>query len=57
VFLWYDWWHPNGILYDKYGYKPIYDASSSLEAKVKSVLKDAQPGIKPARSTQLVEIE
>ena len=31
-------WHPNRILYHKYGHRAIYDAASNLNAKVSSVL-------------------
>lgn len=25
IFLWLDWWHPDGILFEKYGYRVIYE--------------------------------
>lgn len=40
VHLWLDNWHPDGILFEKYGFRAEYDAGSNLEAKVSSVLKE-----------------
>ena len=55
AFLWYDGWQPYGILNDKYEYKPIYHATSSLEAMVESVLKNgAWNWQKTIRSNQLL---
>ena len=55
AFLWYDGWQPYGILNDKYEYKPIYHAISSLEAMVESVLKNgAWNWQKTIRSNQLL---
>lgn len=31
--LWIDWWHPNGVLLEKYGYRAIYDVQSRLDAR------------------------
>lgn len=40
----YDWLHPDGVLYSKlytrYGFRVIYDAISSVDAKVFSVLRE-----------------
>ena len=33
IFLWHDNWHPDGVHYLKYGYRIIYDATSSLRLK------------------------
>jgi len=38
IYLWLDCWHPDNILYDKYGYRVIYDSRSSMDAKLSSVL-------------------
>ena len=39
IFLWYDIWHPNGVLFHNYGNSIIYDAGSQFEAKVSSFLR------------------
>jgi hypothetical protein len=36
--LWLDFWHPDGILINKYGYRVVYDAHSRMEAKLSSVI-------------------
>ena len=56
-FLWLDRWHPDGILYQVYGHRIVYDAASSLEAKVDSVLKNEEWDWKPERSEELVIIQ
>jgi hypothetical protein len=40
IFLSLDLWHPDGILYDLYGYRVIYDAKSKMDAKLSSVIRD-----------------
>jgi hypothetical protein len=25
IHLWLDWWHPDGILFERYGYRVVYD--------------------------------
>jgi hypothetical protein len=40
IFLWYDVWHPEGCLFDKYGYRMIYDAGSAIGPKVSSIIKE-----------------
>lgn len=37
IFLWYDWWHPEGILYEKFGHLVIYDAGGSLDDQVSNI--------------------
>jgi hypothetical protein len=32
IYLWFDAWHPDGVLYEKYGHRVIYDSHSKLEA-------------------------
>lgn len=49
-------WHPIGILYIKYGNRVVYDAGSSVEAKLSSVLKEREWIWQPARSDDLVNI-
>jgi len=38
IFLWYDVWHPEGCLFDKYGYRMIYDAGSGPSARSDSLV-------------------
>lgn len=38
IFLWYDVWHPEGCLFDRYGYRMIYDAGSAIGPKVSSII-------------------
>jgi hypothetical protein len=38
IHLWLDCWHPAGILLDIYGYRAVYDAHSSVEAKLSFVI-------------------
>ena len=56
IFLWHDCWHPNGTLYQKYGHRIVYDAASSLNAKVSSILQNKEWCWRPARSEDLVDI-
>ncbi|XP_059439694.1 uncharacterized protein LOC132172241 [Corylus avellana] len=52
-----DLWHPAGILVEKYGYRVVYDAQSSVEAKLSFVIHNGEWLWKPARSEALVEIQ
>jgi hypothetical protein len=38
IHLWLDSWHPFGALFDKFGYRIIYDFHSSLNARLDAVL-------------------
>jgi hypothetical protein len=57
IHLWFDAWHPDGVLYEKYGHRVIYDAHSKLEARLDSVIIDGHWNWRPARSDQLVNIQ
>lgn len=57
IFLWLDWWHPSGILVDKFGFRVVYDAGSILEAKVASVMNGTRWSWSLARSEALVHIQ
>ena len=46
-----------GALYEKYGYRIIYDAASSMDARVARVLKEKEWRCKPARSEELMFIQ
>uniref|UniRef100_A0A2N9EXA1 Reverse transcriptase zinc-binding domain-containing protein n=1 Tax=Fagus sylvatica TaxID=28930 RepID=A0A2N9EXA1_FAGSY len=57
IFLWHDSWHPNGVLYQEYGHMIVYDAASSINAKVSSVLHNHEWCWRHARSEILVDIQ
>jgi hypothetical protein len=38
IFLWFDCWHPDGILIDVFGHRVVYDAQSNLKAKLSSII-------------------
>jgi hypothetical protein len=57
IHMWLDSWHPAGYLLDTYGHRVIYDAQSSLNAHLSSVLVNGQWSWRPARSEALVEIQ
>ena len=40
IFFWHDHWHPDGILYLKYGHRVMYDAVNRSDACVASIFKD-----------------
>ncbi|XP_059434561.1 uncharacterized protein LOC132167566 [Corylus avellana] len=50
IHLWLDLWHPNGILLEKYGFRVVYDAHSSVEAKLFYVIHNGEWFWRPARS-------
>ena len=37
IHMWFDLWHPNGILYTRFGQMVVYDTGSKVEAKLSSV--------------------
>lgn len=55
--MWLDSWDPAGILFEKYGYKIIYDSHSTLDARLSTVLINGTWSWKPARSYALEEIQ
>ncbi len=57
IFQWHDLWHPNGILFQTYGYRVVYDVASHLEEKFACVLKEKQWVWQADRSEQLVDIQ
>jgi hypothetical protein len=57
IFLWFDCWHPDGILIDVFGHRAVYDAQSNLKAKLSSVILNGDWYWRPARSDALVEIQ
>jgi hypothetical protein len=48
---------PAGILLEKYGFRAVYDAQSSVEARLSSVIHDGEWVWRPARSEALVDIQ
>lgn len=58
IYLWIESWHPDGILFDKYGFRFIYDAGRKLDAKLKlsSVIRGRDWHWLPARSVSMVAI-
>lgn len=52
--IWLDWWHSDGILYERHGYRVVYDAVSKVNAKLESVLKGKEWFWPPARSEEKV---
>jgi hypothetical protein len=52
-----DWWHPDDVLYEQYGYKVVYDARSKMEAKLSSVIKGKKWEWQLAKSEDLVSIQ
>jgi hypothetical protein len=40
IFLWSDWWHPEGVLYDRFSNSINYDANNRVNAKFSSVICD-----------------
>jgi len=57
IHLWFDNWHPCGVLIERYGFRVVYDASSGLNYKLSSVLSNGIWCWKPARSEDLVDIQ
>jgi hypothetical protein len=55
--MWLDNWHPLGVLFDRFGYRAIYDSHSRLKAKLDSVLKEGLWCWRPARFEELVIIQ
>ncbi|XP_059430260.1 uncharacterized protein LOC132163900 [Corylus avellana] len=47
----------SGILYEVYGHRAVYDARSTVEAKLSSVILNGEWHWRPARSDALVEIQ
>jgi hypothetical protein len=41
IHIWLDAWHPDGVLYEKYGHR-VYDSHSKPEAHFDSAIKDGQ---------------
>jgi hypothetical protein len=57
IHMWLDNWHPLGVLFDRFGYRVVYDSHSRLKAKLDSVLKEGLWCWRPARFEELVIIQ
>jgi hypothetical protein len=57
IHLWFDNWHPCGVLIERYGSRVVYDARSGLNSKLSSVLSNGNWCWNPARSEDLVAIQ
>ncbi|XP_059448467.1 uncharacterized protein LOC132179721 [Corylus avellana] len=55
--MWRDPWHPFGILLEIFGQRVVYDAQSSVEAKLSFIILNGDWFWRPARSETLVEIQ
>lgn len=56
IYLLFDWWHLNGVPYEKYGYQVVYDAHSKMEARLSTVIREEKWNWRPARSEELVKL-
>jgi hypothetical protein len=57
IFLWFDFWHQDGILIEVFGHKAVYDAQCNLKAKLSYVILNGDWYGRPARSDALMEIQ
>lgn len=56
IFMWHDAWHLLGPLLLKYPYRLVYDAASSPQAKLSSVISGESWNWPVARSNSDVEV-
>lgn len=56
IFLQHDCWHPDIVLYNKYGHRVVYDAASKPDSKLSSVLRDGNGVWNLAHSNDLAAI-
>jgi hypothetical protein len=40
ILMWLDWWHLDGVLYEKYVHRIVYNTGSKVREKLSSVLKE-----------------
>jgi hypothetical protein len=57
IHLWGDNWHPFGALFNRFGFRVIYDSNSRLYAKLDTVLKQGNWCWRPACSEDLIAIQ
>jgi len=57
TFVWWNLWHPNGVLIDKYiWHRVVYDSCISIQAKLYEVVNGFDLGWPPTGSESLVQI-
>lgn len=57
IYLWWDRWHPNGVLYERYGFRMVYEAVCKSNAKLESMLKNKDWSWSPAWSEEWWEFK
>ena len=57
IYLWFDAQHSDGVLYEKYGHRVIYDTHSKVEARLDSIIQNNQCYWPTAHSDHLVNIQ
>jgi hypothetical protein len=57
IFLWLDVWHPDGCLLDNYGHRVVYDAGSSIGAKLSTIIRNGDWFWPAARPDHLVDLQ
>ena len=56
VWCWFDNWHSEGPLYQKFGYRIVYDAASNLKARMKEFIVNNDWVLPRAVSSDLVHV-
>lgn len=54
IYLWFDWWHSEGVLDQKFGHRIVNNAGSKVANKLSYVLRGRDWCWMPARSDDLV---
>jgi hypothetical protein len=57
IFMWLDCWHSYGYLLDRYGFRPVYEAGSCVDAKLSSIIQGGEWFWPYAHSDLLVHIQ
>lgn len=57
IHMWLENWHPHGTLFEKYGFRVIYDAHSRIEARLSTVMKNGVWCWRHAISDELLDIQ
>jgi hypothetical protein len=55
IHIWMDNWHPAGVLFEKHGFRAVYDAQSRVDAKLSTVLINSVWCWRPTRSDAVVD--
>ncbi|XP_062158862.1 uncharacterized protein LOC133866371 [Alnus glutinosa] len=56
-YIWFDSWQPEGYLFDRYGYRAVYDAGRAIGSKLSSIIRNGEWYWPSARSDNLVDIQ